>query len=184
MLVDICIDFQFCIVYFIDLVNVLKKKNNILNFSIWHVDIERLAIKEPWTAKSLSSCFDLVPKAFYMIRYCPKTLQAKGHMLMHLRIQHLYYRQISWTVVPWQVVGAEMIKRWPRRNSLADVRYGVHPAANTNFVADIGRIAELVHQGNVIRVRPPEELMLQHDRVNLEQRRIEWSSATWATGGK
>lgn len=63
-----------------------------------------------------------------------------------------------------------MMRRWSRRNSLADVRYGVHPAANTNFVADIWGIAELVHQGNVVGVRPPEELMLQHDRVNLEQR--------------
>lgn len=83
---------------------------------------------------------------------------------------------LSRTVVPRELVGAELIKRGCRCNSLADVRYGVHPAANTNFVADIWGIAELVHQGNVIWVRPPEELMLQHDRVNLEQRKICWTS--------
>lgn len=50
---------------------------------------------------------------------------------------------------------------------LADVGYGVHPAANANLIAYIWRIAKLMHYSNVIGVGPPEEQTLQCDWVDL-----------------
>lgn len=54
--------------------------------------------------------------------------------------------------------------------SLADVGYGVHPAANANLIAYIWRVAELMHYSNVIGIGPLEELTLQRDCVNLKRR--------------
>lgn len=51
--------------------------------------------------------------------------------------------------------------------SLADVGYGVHPAANPNLIAYIRRITELMHYSNVIGIGPLEQLLLQCDSVNL-----------------
>lgn len=44
--------------------------------------------------------------------------------------------------------------------SLADVGYCVHPAANANLVANIWRVAELVHDSDVVGIRPLKQLLL------------------------
>lgn len=54
--------------------------------------------------------------------------------------------------------------------SLTDVGYGVHPTANANLIAYIRRVAELMHNSNVIGIRPLEELTLQCNCVNLKRR--------------
>lgn len=54
--------------------------------------------------------------------------------------------------------------------SLADVGYGVHPAANANLIAYIWRVAELMHYSNVIGIGSLEELPLQCDCINLKRR--------------
>lgn len=54
--------------------------------------------------------------------------------------------------------------------SLTDVGYGVHPTANANLIAYIWRVAELMHNSNVIGIGPLEELTLQCNCVNLKIR--------------
>lgn len=44
--------------------------------------------------------------------------------------------------------------------SLADVGYCVHPAANANLIANIWRVAELVHDSNVVGIWPLKQLLL------------------------
>lgn len=56
-------------------------------------------------------------------------------------------------------------------DSLADVGYGVHPAANANLIAYIWRVAELMHYSNVIGIGSLEELPLQCDCINLKRGR-------------
>ena len=48
-----------------------------------------------------------------------------------------------------------------RYYSLADVGYGVHPAANADLIAYIWWVAELMHYSNVVGIWPLEELTLQ-----------------------
>lgn len=55
--------------------------------------------------------------------------------------------------------------------SLADVGDCVHPAANANLVANIWRVAELVHDSNVVWIRPLEQLLLQCNRVDLQKQK-------------
>lgn len=54
--------------------------------------------------------------------------------------------------------------------SLTDVGYGVHPTANANLIAYIRRVAELMHNSNVIGIGSLEELTLQCNCVNLKRR--------------
>lgn len=54
--------------------------------------------------------------------------------------------------------------------SLADVGYRVHPAANANFVAYIWRVAELVHDSDVVGIGTLEKLLFQRNRVNLQEK--------------
>lgn len=58
---------------------------------------------------------------------------------------------------------------YQRYYSLADVGYGVHPAANANLVAYIWRVAELVHYSDVIGIGSLEELTLQRYGVDLKR---------------
>lgn len=62
--------------------------------------------------------------------------------------------------------------------SLADVSYGVHPAANANFVANIWRVAEFMYYGDMIGIRALEQLLLQCNGVNLQQK-IKTRSEMW-----
>lgn len=58
-----------------------------------------------------------------------------------------------------------------RYYSLADVGYGVHPAANANLITYIWRVAELMNYSNMIRIGPLEELTLQCNRVDLKRKK-------------
>ena len=53
---------------------------------------------------------------------------------------------------------------------LADVGDGVHPASYADLVAYVGGVAELVDQGDVVGVGPPEQLSLQGQGVDLGHR--------------
>lgn len=59
--------------------------------------------------------------------------------------------------------------------SLADVGDGVHPAAYSDLVPDVGGVAELMYDGDVVGVRPMEQFPLQGQRVNLGQGTRRWS---------
>lgn len=54
--------------------------------------------------------------------------------------------------------------------SLANVCYCVHPAANANFVAYIWRVAEFMHDSDMIGIWTLEELLLQCNCVNLQEK--------------
>lgn len=56
--------------------------------------------------------------------------------------------------------------------SLADVGYCVHPTADANFVAYIWGVAELVHDSDVVGIRPLEQLLLQCNCVNLQGQKM------------
>lgn len=45
-------------------------------------------------------------------------------------------------------------------HSLTDVGDCVHPAADANLVSNVRRVTELVHDGDVVRIRTLEELTL------------------------
>lgn len=69
------------------------------------------------------------------------------------------------------MVMAEKVEWLSSYYLLTDVGYGVHPAPNANLIAYIWRIAKLMHKSNVIGIWPLEELTLQCDCINLEQRK-------------
>lgn len=58
--------------------------------------------------------------------------------------------------------------------SLADVGYRVHPAPNADFVAYIWRVAEFMHDRNVVGIWTLEQLLLQCNCVNLQNKRGAW----------
>lgn len=53
-------------------------------------------------------------------------------------------------------------------HSLANVSNGVHPATYAHLVPDIGWVAELMDNSNMVWIRTAEELFLQSQRINLD----------------
>ncbi len=53
-------------------------------------------------------------------------------------------------------------------HSLANVGDGVHPATYSHLVPDIGWVAELMDNSNMVWIRTAEELFLQSQRINLD----------------
>lgn len=51
---------------------------------------------------------------------------------------------------------------------LANVGNGVHPATYAHFVPDIGWVAELMDNSNMVWIRSTEELFFQSQRINLD----------------
>lgn len=69
-------------------------------------------------------------------------------------------------------------------HSLANVGNGVHPATYAHLVPNIGWVAELMDNSNVVWVRTAEELFLQSQRINLEINVEKYISVTyWALKG-
>lgn len=56
----------------------------------------------------------------------------------------------------------------PAGDLLIDVCYGVHPAADAHLVPHVGRVAELVDDADVVGVGTAEQLLLQRQRVHLQ----------------
>ena len=86
----------------------------------------------------------------------------------------------------WSRLQASKNWSWLNRYySLADVGYGVHPAANADLIAYIWWVAELVHYSNVIGIGPLEELTLQCYWINLwggkrqEDEGFQWEQREW-----
>lgn len=53
-------------------------------------------------------------------------------------------------------------------HSLANVGNGVHPATYAHLIPNIGWVAELMDNSNMVWVWTAEELFLQSQRINLE----------------
>ncbi len=62
-------------------------------------------------------------------------------------------------------------------HSLANVGDGVHPATYSHLVPDIGWVAELMDNSNMVWIRTAEELFLQSQRINLD---VEKNITNWA----